>query len=123
MFGYVSTLFLRMQRSLLPVQCSSAVETEGLENRCLLNFPSVGKRNVGAIEHYYRGGVWLKPLSVHEEEWALLLAFGAWGLEQLTHLLDVGNSNTLNFKRRKASHFTHHRNISFDWIDDMRTVN
>ena len=70
----------------MPVQCLSAVETEGLENRCLINFPSVGKRNVGAIEHYYRGDVWLKPLSVHEEEWDLLLAFGAWGLEQLRHL-------------------------------------
>lgn len=38
-----------------------AVEIEGLENRCLRRFPSVGNRLSGAIKkHYYGGNVCLQ---------------------------------------------------------------
>lgn len=39
----LSILYLGMRRSPLPIQCSSAVEIEGLENGYLRRFPSVGK--------------------------------------------------------------------------------
>lgn len=53
----------------LPVQYSSAVEMESLEDRCL-RLPSVGKRCIETIEHYYRSDVWLKdPPQYSKPHW------------------------------------------------------
>ena len=65
MFGSLSILYLGTQNSFFPVWCSFCCWNRRLENWNLWNFPSGGKRLVKAMEHYYGGKEWLKPLFRH----------------------------------------------------------